>query len=335
MALTPEQPFLVFPSHVCEYGVEGALLLHRYQQLLDLLVTDKSQAVAIVISREQWLQLVPFWDEDQLALVTGQLVAQQAIDVGFLDDGQVQVGLPWYNEAATPANETTESYVQPETTTAAVESTTFYVEEPSAAESHSAVAPEMQPVLPPVLETMSELPVHDTPPPQQQNIRRVTRRRINPDNLMQQRGPAPTFGGSIGWQRDGEGGGSSDELHQRFEMHEERNQKLQAMYVGWQPSGTFFELLPRHGIPNEFAQECLDEFTLYWLDKDRKESNWDQKFLAWVKREWIRKQTREARQRNQQSETTGNIGHENTRRDSRTNRKRVTEAIMDIKDTDW
>jgi len=183
---------------------------------------------------------------------------------------------------------------------------------------------------------VSELPVCDTPPPAVQPMRRVARRRIDPANLMQQRGPAPTFGGATGWHRQGEESGSSDELHQRFEMHEERNQKLHAMFIGWKPSDTFYELLPRHSIPNEYAEECLDEFTLYWLDKDRKESNWDQKFLAWVKREWIRKQTREARQRNQDSsETTTGVSHENTRRDTRENRKRVTAAIMDIKDTDW
>ena len=67
------------------------------------------------------------------------------------------------------------------------------------------------------------------------------------------------------------------------------------MHMGWVPSELFYSMLPRHQIPREFVDTCLDEFILYYIDKERKESNWDQKFLAWVKREWVQKQTREAK----------------------------------------
>ncbi|MBA4503051.1 DnaT-like ssDNA-binding domain-containing protein [Marinobacterium marinum] len=167
-----------------------------------------------------------------------------------------------------------------------------------------------------------QLPVYDAPPS------RPARR----ESMMQRRGPAPTFGGSIGWRRH------KDELQAIFEQAEERNQLLQPMQLGWQPSDLFHAMLPRHSIPPEFAGECLDEFVLYWLDKDRKESNWDQKFLAWVKREWVKKQTRTAREQRYEQERQsgmGNSSDENTRFDSREKRKRITAAIMDIKDTDW
>jgi len=324
MALMPEQPFLVYPSQAVTYGLEGALLLQRYQQLLGILVTDLSQPMAIVISREQWLQLVPFWSEEQLAIATGELVALQAIDVGFLEDGQVQVSQVWPQELHDAGLQNAPELDQIEPV---VSMPPQIAEQPDAPQ---AVVP-----LPPVLEPVSELPVYDAPPAETSPVRRVARRRINPETLMQQRGPAPTFGGSTGWRRQETEVENSDELHQVFNMREEHNQKLHPMFIGWKPSDTFFELLPRHAIPNEYAEECLDEFTLYWLDKDRKESNWDQKFLAWVKREWIRKQTREARQRNQDSSEPKGTGHENARRDTRENRKRVTAAIMDIKDTDW
>ena len=119
-----------------------------------------------------------------------------------------------------------------------------------------------------------------------------------------------------------------------FEQHEERNHHLHAMFLGWQPSSNFFELLPRQGISEEFARELIDEFVLYWVNKDRRETSWDQKFLGWVKREWVKKQTRDGREQRQAQQQTG-FNHENSRRDTRENRKRVTQAIMDIKDTDW
>ncbi|MBY4676661.1 DnaT-like ssDNA-binding domain-containing protein [Marinobacterium arenosum] len=304
---SPEQPLLVYPSQIAEFGLEGALLLQRYHSLLAMLgQPDEDGGLQVSLGRQQWLGLMPFWDEEQLATVTAELVALDQVEVGFQEDGQVVLkSLP------TPAAELP---VAEEPWPDAVQEMPPVSRQPIAQENWQ--------------EPLRQLPVRDTPPP----VRRVQRRHINHANLMQQRGPAPTFGGSIGWQRGGTIN-SVDELHQNFQMHEERNQLLQEMHMEWRPSNTFFELLPRHSIPNEYAEELLDEFRLYWSNKDRKESNWDQKFLAWVKREWIRKQTREARQRNQDNEA--GASNENPRRDSRENRKRVTAAIMDIRDTDW
>lgn len=169
------------------------------------------------------------------------------------------------------------------------------------------------------------MPVVDEPPaPAPKPVRSA--------NLVQRRGPAPTFGGSIGWRRH------KDELEEIFEQAEERNRNLQPMVIGWRPSELFHQLLPRYAIPAEFAEGCIDEFVLYFLDKERKESNWDQKFLAWVKREWVKKQTQDARdkryQQERESRMTGS-GHENARPDSREKRKRITAATMDIKNIDW
>lgn len=162
----------------------------------------------------------------------------------------------------------------------------------------------------------ASLPVYDTPPPSPAPAPGRTR------------GPAPMFGGNAGWRR------GKNELEQIFDWHEERNQRLMPMTMGWQPGEAFHDMLSRQAIPSEFAQQCLDEFVLYWLDKDRKETNWDQKFLAWVKREWVRKQSRDSAGRSEEQQPLGQL-NENTRRDTRENRKRVTAAIMDIKDTDW
>jgi len=170
----------------------------------------------------------------------------------------------------------------------------------------------------------TRLPVVDAPPA-------YPRRPLPSRNPIRDRGPAPAFGGSTGWNNR-----QKDELQQIFDRHEERNQQLHVMHMGWVPSELFYSMLPRHQIPREFVDTCLDEFILYYIDKERKESNWDQKFLAWVKREWVQKQTRDAKaQRHEQQRHTSGINDENTRRDTRENRKRVTAAIMDIKDTDW
>ena len=174
---------------------------------------------------------------------------------------------------------------------------------------------------------VQEIPVVEQPPERTEISRRVQQAQ------PRRPGPAPTFGGSIGWSRSRHNSTDSN-FSARLNEIEEKNQQLHNMFLGWRPSQTLFDMLPRHSIPAEFAESLLDEFVLYWLDKDRRESNWDQKFLAWVKREWVNKQTRDARKQLAEQGNKG-VNHENTRTDPREKRKRVTAAIMDIKDTDW
>ncbi|KAA0874971.1 DnaT-like ssDNA-binding domain-containing protein [Nitrincola tapanii] len=176
--------------------------------------------------------------------------------------------------------------------------------------------------------TAATLPVYSAPPPSRHPPLQPEPR-PTPSATLSARGPAPTFGGHSGWRHQ------KDELQALFDEHEQRNRRMLAMHLGWQPSTMFFELLPRHAIPESFARECLDEFVLYWMDQDKRESNWDQKFLGWVKREWVKRQAREAREQRFETSNTMSKTDENTRRDTRENRKRVTAAIMDIKDTDW
>ncbi|NVK39964.1 MAG: hypothetical protein HWE39_01875 [Oceanospirillaceae bacterium] len=294
----PEQPIPFYPSLAKRLGSDEALLLAIYHDRARN--GGRSEPGELLISRSQWLQLAGFWEEAHLRATTESLVRQGCLEASC-DGNLVRLRL-------LPEGEAERQQPRAEPVTAA-----------------SAPAPE-----PDTAEPLSRLPVHESPP------RPLTRQALRPQSqprMIEERGPAPTFGGASGWRRH------KDELQVLFEQHEVRNQQLKPMELGWRPSETFFALLPRHQIPEEFAEELLDEFVLYWMAKDRKETNWDQKFLAWVKREWVRKQSRDggvkdAASRGDQAQKTG-YQHEDTRRDSREKRKQVTAAIMDIRDTDW
>lgn len=313
----PESPILLYPSLAERVGVEAAVLMSLYQQQWQRMqsLSGTNPTSELILSRSQWLSLAKFWDEDTLAQLTSVLVQHGLVDATYAPDGRVSI-------RCLDAEAETGTAIQPE------------VEE---AEELVEIVRRL-----PVVETVEEVPSHldshsgqpvesepyDTPyyPDTSVNTEPVS----NP-------GPAPTFGGSIGWARKAQQlrAGHSDELQAKFRQQEQLRKQLQPMELGWQPSQNFYALLPRHNIPVQFAHSCLDEFVLYWLDKDRKETNWDQKFLGWVKREWVRKQTDEGRQQRLSKEQQTGFNHENPRRDTRENRKRVTAAVMDIKDTDW
>lgn len=142
-------------------------------------------------------------------------------------------------------------------------------------------------------------------------------------------GPAPTFGGQSGWRQ------SPSELDEIFAAAEQRKKQLREMHLEWRPSKMFFELIERSPISTEFAQGCLDEFIAYYVEKGTRENNWDQRFLAWVKRSWRDQETQQARSEKFNENSGAGNGHEKSRRDTRENRKRVTAAIMDLKNLDW
>lgn len=156
----------------------------------------------------------------------------------------------------------------------------------------------------------------------------------NNGNTLKNKGPAPSFGGSTGWKKR-----SNDALQNIFEQQEVLNRQLQGMTMNWRPSKMFYKTLERNNISQEFADSYLDEFILFYCDKHKKESigGWDQKYLAWVKRAWVQKQSNSQASDssvNNSPKKTG-FSNENSQRDTREKRKRITAAIMDIHDTNW
>ncbi len=339
----PEQPILFYPSLARRIGSDEALLLAIYHDRARS--GARAESAELVLSRTQWLKIADFWDESYLRSVTDSLVRQGCVRAS-VDSAVVRLSLlpqagadeseveaPVVQSAAVSDAPTGDIAVAPVATEkpagvaadASQASSSDHVSMPAPAVAAPQGEPVRQAVAPASpTEPLSRLDVRDAPP------RPLTRQALRAQpQTIQARGPAPTFGGASGWRRH------KDELQVLFEQHEERNQQLKPMQLGWRPSETFFALLPRHNISEEYAEGLLDEFVLYWLDKDRKETNWDQKFLAWVKREWVRKQTREGRDAGADKERKTGFNNENTRRDTREKRKQVTAAIMDIRDTDW
>jgi len=348
----PEIPLLIYPSLARRYGVEESLLYFLCTQLLSTsaetplpdnsaIECQSSNLMQVILSKAKWIALTDFWHEDKLDQLTISLHRQGAVSI-TCDENQVVIS-EMASKATSSADISRVNNVQDDLPA-------------SSSRSASMMAPTLvtdqfvpaQPVL--ETQTTHSLPVYDVPPapptrplPKRQNSSPVssvraaqTRDGFRSDNLplvndgrvLKGIGPAPSFGGSTGWKKR-----SSDELQQVFAQQEEINKQLQSMSMDWKPSSMFYTSLTRNNIPHEFANSCLDEFMLFYCDKNKKERSWDQKFLAWVKRAWVKKQSSENRAVSSQKQTGYN--HENSQTDTREKRKRITAAIMDIHDTNW
>jgi hypothetical protein len=131
--------------------------------------------------------------------------------------------------------------------------------------------------------------------------------------------------------------GRDDELSRIFAAKEAQQAMLNSMHAEWQPSTNILRMLTHNmQVSEEFAMGLRDEFVVYYMDKDRRESpgGWDQKFLKWVKKEHIQQQTAAARAQ-QQGQTRSYAQNEEARYHAREQRQQLTDAVLDLGNTDW
>lgn len=58
------------------------------------------------------------------------------------------------------------------------------------------------------------------------------------------------------------------------------------MSAHWQPSEDAFSILEHAGINRSFIEDAVPEFVLYWRETGLKNSTWNTKFIAHVRRQW-------------------------------------------------
>ncbi|MEH6444088.1 MAG: DnaT-like ssDNA-binding domain-containing protein [Oceanospirillaceae bacterium] len=338
----PEIPLLVYPSLARRYGVEEALLFYICKQLFnshnilsanngsDLNSIDIARVVSkpVVVSLNSWALATQIWDKEKLEQLCNSLHRQNvmAIDIQNNTVAITDIIANFENNSV-DSNEVigaarSASLKDSLTKQAEQYNVNELVQEPVSHLTQSASGTQV-------------LPVYDAPPvppamplPRRRESEVVAQPAMNNTTVLKGIGPAPSFGGSTGWKKR-----TGDALHTLFDQQEVLNKQLQSMSMDWKPSAMFYSTLTRNNIPQAVANSCLDEFILFYCDKNTKERSWDQKFLAWVKRAWVKQQSNDNRVQSS-SQKTGS-GHENSQRDTREKRKRITAAIMDIHDTNW
>lgn len=126
-----------------------------------------------------------------------------------------------------------------------------------------------------------------------------------------------------------------DELSRIFAVKEAEQSLQIAMHGEWQPSVNILRMLTQNmQISEAFAMGLRDEFVVYYMDKERRESpgGWDARFLKWVKKEHVQQQSNAARS---QQQSTSKAQHEEARFLAREKRRQLSAAVLDLNNTDW
>lgn len=59
-----------------------------------------------------------------------------------------------------------------------------------------------------------------------------------------------------------------------------------SMHRDWQPSPDALEILVNAGIPQDFIEDAVPEFVLYWQERGIRVSTWNTKFIEHIRRQW-------------------------------------------------
>jgi len=334
----PEIPLLVYPSLARRIGVEESLLYYICQQQL-----ARSIEQQISMSKVQWLQLTEIWDDHKLAFLVASLSAKGVLKIVVSQDQVVITKIddnPAADTVATIDGATDKLDNAPlerlnskvdAVSRSLSEAVTTRISQAGSIKKERYSAPSVNGN--PQMDSMQILPVYDVPPAPPARplpVRRTeNQQNVKPNNgeIIKGIGPAPSFGG---YKRQSN---AHDPFKKLLDDKEQQNKKLYAMTMDWEPSKLLLSTLTRNNIPHEVASSSIDEFRLYYCDRNNKERSWDQKFLAWVKNSWVKKQSAD----NRALSTPNQAGtkHENSQRDTREKRKRISAAIMDIHDTNW
>lgn len=99
------------------------------------------------------------------------------------------------------------------------------------------------------------------------------------------------------------------------------------MRKDWEPSVEVFEILAMANIRNDFAQQLVPEFIMYWLDKGELHHSWNAKFLQYAKSQWSKINGYSANQ----------VGNANERHPSGADNRRTRDRSLqeDLNDTSW
>ncbi len=332
----PERPILFYPSLAQRFGTDEAIALAVYQEFAVHHGASTAEGGRyFILRRSEWPALADFWAFERLERATRSLEAQGVLRCETNSNGSLTISL---NERVTAASadatgavDRAESAAEPGAPAAESVSREVHAAaprravDPAPAESR----PDESDGVPPRLSVRRPSLRRPSSEAAQLAASLAPKARDVPSNPLAARGPAPTFGGSTGWSRQ------PDALEELFAQREARNRQLHEMYPDWQPGEITYQMLQQHQIPREFASQRIDEFIAYWLERDRREVSWDHLFLKLVKREWVREQERAARAARSQQEGLTGSAHENPKATSRENRKRLSAAILNLKDTDW
>ena len=262
MSLIPEKPIAFSPTLAATLGLEEAILVQVLQECVSHSTPVNSSGYAwVTLQGQSLLNLVPFWDEQDIRRLAAGLHEKGLLLIG---GGPFSVSSEFrfaFNEGAVRAN--TEQAPQP------LSSPTMTVSD-NAPRSAKSIGGSWQPQAD-TLRQLAQLGVTDQFA-RQQIPQFVTywRNRNIPHHSWESK-----FIKEV-WRE-----------WQKAEAASFRKRKELPMTSDWRPSEDALNILTgQGGINKNFIEDAVPEFILYWRSNGDLSSTWDSKFIQHVRHQW-------------------------------------------------
>lgn len=307
-----DEHYIVIPSSLAAtVGLEEAALL---QLLADMRRFSPASANVMTIVLEQLLALTPFWDAEKLKSVLASLSAKGVIEATFSGNNVLIAE----TAPAIPTSAKTRSSA-PSTAARELLSTAEKTPVQAAVQAQNkAPAQTTRQSTRQATEPTASARTAISPMPQRASAVKPMSQDWQPrpstyDALLHNHGVSKAFAETlldefrIYWQDKGTTAFSWDSKFLRHVMHAQRNQQAKTAVVAqaaeaaeiatqadiaidsqWQPSADCLEILLRDGVSQDFINTTVPEFILYWRERGDSQRTWNSKFIAHVRRQWLR-----------------------------------------------
>jgi hypothetical protein len=287
-SLIPERPLLISPTLAATIGLEEAVLLHVISELLlQHPPLWRQQRRWAEISDATLYQALPFWNSEQvqrilrslqsLGLVLGEAVPTRPQN-RLLAINQPDTAAPRDTAAAAPA-------AQP----SPFQTPAFRPSPAAAAATHPA-SPRPQPGLQAGTGgAATPIPADWRP---DATLLQLCAQRNVPQDFIEREVPAFV----LYWRERGKLQYSWQQTFLNWIVTRwEKQRSFQGarelettMHPGWLPSEEAVSILEHAGISLSFIEDAVPEFVLYWRERGVSNSEWNSKFIAHVRRQWVK-----------------------------------------------
>ena len=252
-SLIPERQLTISPSLAATIGLEEAVLLQVLNDASHFLSGQPKQGYTWY----DWLQmdldtLLPFWNQNE----------RQRVFNNLRDKGVILI-----NGSRFAMNEANHSSTQPNP-------------ERSSPLSHQNP------------NSRSASPMSEQWQPDDDLLQLLTmNHRIPREFALQQREDFVLY-----WRERGQVSHSWSSKFRQHVLKEWRHQQSRdaseqannALTNQWQPSDDAVEILTRAGISQDFIEDAVPEFVLYWRERGEASGTWNSRFIAHIRRQWAK-----------------------------------------------
>lgn len=266
-SLIPERPLLISPTLAATIGLEEAVMLHVISELmLQLPVSRHDNRRWITVAMQDLSTAMPFWNLADIKRVQESLLAK---------------GLVRVDTVGSPASHYRIAINQPEEGGAGQASTAAPAKPaPQEATSPYTVNP---------AGTATPIPADWQP---NEDLYRLCEKRNIPRAFVDDH--VRLF--VISQQERRKTQYSWHNTFYKYIVREWENSRSHAglkeleapMTPDWQPSDDAFSILEHGGISHSFIEDAVPEFVLYWRETGLKNSTWNTRFIAHVRKQWTK-----------------------------------------------